>query len=37
MKLEYVIVNLYENSLAKFDIRHCRIKVKVTAVSPYTA
>ena len=28
MKLEYILV--YENSLDKFDIEHCQIKVKVT-------
>ena len=27
MKLEYILV--YENSLDKFDIEHCQIKVKV--------
>ena len=29
LKLENIVV--YENSLDKFDIRHCLIKVKVTA------
>ena len=28
MKLEYIVV--YENSLNKFEIEHCWIKVKVT-------
>ena len=28
IKLEYIVV--YENSSDKFDIEHCRIKVKVT-------
>ena len=28
IKLEYTVV--YENSSDKFDIEHCRIKVKVT-------
>ena len=28
MKLEYIVV--YENNSDKFDIEHCRIKVKVT-------
>ena len=28
MKFQYIVV--YENSLEKFDIGHCQIKVKVT-------
>ena len=38
MKLEYIVV--YENISDKFDIGHCRTKVKVTArlrnFSPFT-
>ena len=30
MKLEYIVGLVYENSWDKFDIKHCRIKVKVT-------
>ena len=30
MKLEYTVFLVYENSWDKFDIEHCRIKVKVT-------
>ena len=28
VKFEYIVI--YENSSDRFDIRHCRIKVKVT-------